>query len=147
MPDNVDITLGSGEKVAARDVMYSGENAKAQAIGLVLLLVSSVVLIVSAFKGLRTATELSADEVEILRACCEMIAANAWNGLGNEVALVAAVGAAAMTYGLLRGTDQSILFTVNTTETGTMPKNLLNCTLRTFGSVGIRLLDAECGDV
>ena len=55
-----------------------------------MLSVSPVVAIVSAFKGLRTVTELSADEVEILRACCEMIAANAWHGLGDEAASVAA---------------------------------------------------------
>lgn len=55
-----------------------------------MLSVSPVVAIVSAFKGLRTATELSADEVEILRACCDLIAANAWHGLGDEAALVAA---------------------------------------------------------
>lgn len=29
-----------------------------------------------------------------------------------------------------RGADQSILFTVRTTETGTTPKNLTGCTLR-----------------
>ena len=31
-----------------------------------------------------------------------------------------------------RGADQSILFTVRTTETGTTPKNLTGCTLRAF---------------
>ena len=55
-----------------------------------MLSVSPVVAIVSAFKSLKTVTELSADEVEILRACCEMIAANAWHGFGDEAALVAA---------------------------------------------------------
>lgn len=55
-----------------------------------MLSVSPVVAIVSAFKGLRTVTDLSADEVEILRACCDLIAANSWHGLGDEAALVAA---------------------------------------------------------
>lgn len=54
-----------------------------------MLSVSPVVAIVSAFKGLRTVTELSADEVEILRACCEVISANAWHGFGEEAALIA----------------------------------------------------------
>lgn len=31
-----------------------------------------------------------------------------------------------------RGADQSILFLVRTTETGTTPKNLTGCTLRAF---------------
>lgn len=31
-----------------------------------------------------------------------------------------------------RGADQSILFTVNTTETGSTPKSLAGCTLRAF---------------
>lgn len=55
-----------------------------------MLSVSPVVAIVSAFKELRTVTDLSEDEVEILRACCEMISANAWHGFGDEAALVAA---------------------------------------------------------
>lgn len=53
-----------------------------------MLSVSPVVAIVSAFKGLRTVTDLSDDEVEILRACCELIAANAWHGFADEAALV-----------------------------------------------------------
>lgn len=55
-----------------------------------MLSVSPVVAIVSAFKSLKTVTELSADEVEILRACCELIAANAWHGFADEAALVLA---------------------------------------------------------
>ena len=55
-----------------------------------MLSVSPVVAIVSAFKGLKTVTDLSADEVEILRACCDLIAVNAWHGFGEEAALVAA---------------------------------------------------------
>ncbi|MFN8994304.1 MAG: hypothetical protein ACK5X3_11675 [Pseudomonadota bacterium] len=55
-----------------------------------MLSVSPVVAIVSAFKGLKTVTDLSAEEVEILRACCEMIAANSWHGFADEAALVAA---------------------------------------------------------
>ena len=55
-----------------------------------MLSVSPVVVIVPAFKSLKTVKELSADEVEILRACCEMIAANAWHGFGDEAASVAA---------------------------------------------------------
>ena len=35
MPDNVGYTPGSGEKIASRDVTYSGEAVKAQAVGLV----------------------------------------------------------------------------------------------------------------
>jgi hypothetical protein len=35
MADNVGYTPGSGEKVAAREVTYSGETVKAQAVGLV----------------------------------------------------------------------------------------------------------------
>jgi hypothetical protein len=55
-----------------------------------MLSVSPVVAIVSAFKGLKTVTDLSDDEVEILRACCDLIAANAWHGCADEAALVAA---------------------------------------------------------
>ena len=55
-----------------------------------MLSVSPVVAIVSAFKGLKTATDLSAEEVEILRACCDLIAANSWHGCADEAALVAA---------------------------------------------------------
>jgi hypothetical protein len=55
-----------------------------------MLSVSPVVAIVSAFKGLRTVTDLSEDEVEILRACCDLIAANNWHGSADEAALVSA---------------------------------------------------------
>lgn len=55
-----------------------------------MLSVSPVVAIVSTFKALRTVTELSADETEILRACCEFIAANSWHGLADEAAQIAA---------------------------------------------------------
>ena len=54
-----------------------------------------------------------------------------------------------------RGADQSILFLVRTTETGTTPKNLTDCTLRAFiaetGTTdlainkALRIIDAATG--
>jgi hypothetical protein len=62
--DNVGYTPGTGEKVATREVNYSGENAQAQAVGL---------LVFSGADDAKTATDISPDNPLPVEAYGELV--------------------------------------------------------------------------